>query len=215
MLFLCLYSPVQWSLESHLDWHSVLWNATYPWWAPPTPKVLFTHPHPSHLPTTWPPKSRFHCGAVLKARMGKGGRDSWFWAPVCETWKPTLTLWPFHIFWVYLVLFPFTVSFSTPPPPLCPAPSFSPTPLLHPFSLHCVRCVRVNIRSCLPSSLALLPDSVSSPLASCLSSMSFLAWLYLSLKSTLLFFVVLFFFLLWHWHWIPSFFASQHFNFDT
>lgn len=81
-----------------------------------------------------------------------------------------------------------------PPPPLCPAPSFSPTPLLHPFSLHCVRCVRVNIRSCLPSSLALLPNSVSSPLASCLSSMSFLAWLYLSLKSTLLFFAVLFFF---------------------
>lgn len=91
----------------------------------------------------------------------------------------------FSFLWVCLVLSAFTVSFSPPSPHLCPAPSFSPTPLLRPSPLRCVRRVRANIRSALLSP-ALPPKSLSSPLASCLSFMSFLPWLCLSLKSTLL-----------------------------
>lgn len=79
------------------------------------------------------------------------------------------------------------------PPHLCPAPSFSLTPLLHPFPLRCVQRVRVNIRYCLPSCLRpccpSLYRSLSRPF------FPYLSWLVcLSFKSTLLCFFFFFFF---------------------
>lgn len=66
---------------------------------------------------------------------------------------------------------------DTPPPPV-------------PFALRAAGQGEHPILSALLSP-ALPPKSLSSPLASCLSFMSFLAWLCLSLKSTLLFFFTL------------------------
>lgn len=98
--------------------------------------------------------------------------------------------------------------FSPSPPLTSPLPCsflFSDTP--PPPVLFALRAACQGEHPILSALLspALPPKSLSSPLASCLPSMSFLAWLCLSLKSTLLFFL----------HEIPSFFASRHFNFDT
>lgn len=89
VLYLCPYSPMQRSFESHLDWHSVLWNATYLWWPPLPPWKSCSPIHTPLPPTTWPPKSRLHCGAVFKARAGRGGRDSCF-EPQCA--RPEIPL---------------------------------------------------------------------------------------------------------------------------
>lgn len=77
------------------------------------------------------------------------------------------------------------------PPPMPCSFLFSDTPPPpFPFALRAACQGEHPFPSALLSP-ALLPESVSFPLAPCLSSMSFLAWLCLSLKSTLLF---LFFF---------------------
>lgn len=154
---------------------------------------------PIHTPpSTWPPKACVHHGAVLKARTGKGGRDSWFWAPVCETWKPTLTPWSFHFFWVCLVLFPFTVSFSTPPPVPCSFLFSDTPPPPFPFALRTVCQGEHPFLSALLST-ALLSESVPSRVLSfVLSSVHVFLGLALSVFeiNSSVFFC---FFLLWHW----------------
>lgn len=190
VFYLCPYSPMQRSFESHLDWNSVLWNATYPSWPPPPSSS--SHPEsPVHPSTLLPPAHHMTSWVTFTLRCcvwgtdrGRGGRDSRFWAPVCETWKPTLTHDLFISFGFVCFYFHSQPPFLPPPP--CPAPSFSPTPLLlllRPFPLRCARRVRANIRYCLPSCLRPCCLSLYFSLLR-LSSISFLACL--SFKSPLL-----------------------------
>lgn len=127
---------------------------------------------PIHTPPTRPPHDLLShvYTVVLCVRHGQGERWAWFsvLSPSVRDLKTHFNPRSVHFFWVCLLLFPFTASFSTPLPPMPCSFLLSdtpPPPLPFPSAL-CAACQGKHPLLSALLSPALLPESVPFPLAS-------------------------------------------------